>query len=212
MRSAGFSLQDVGSPPTLARAERLGDPVRQDPRSDAELIAAANRGDAAAFEALYRRHRDWVVRLARRFVGDHERALNVTQETFLFLLGRFPGFVLRAKLRTFLYPVVRHRAQEELRRARRFPASTEEAQVPEPSAPADDGTLETREALEAALARLPEAQREAVILRFVDGLSLDEVAQATEVPAGTVKSRLHHALRALRAQPSLRRHFPGEKD
>lgn len=60
--------------------------MRDDPRSDEQLIAAINAGDAAAFEALYRRYRDWVAGLALRFTGDHGLALDVLQETFMYLL------------------------------------------------------------------------------------------------------------------------------
>ena len=81
-----------------------------DARNDHQLIDAVNAGDPAAFDALYLRHRDWVASLAYRLTSDREAALDVMQETFLCLLRKFPGFRLTAKLRTFLYPVVRHLA------------------------------------------------------------------------------------------------------
>jgi len=70
-----------------------------DARNDLELIAAINDGDAAAFEALYFRYRNWVVGLAYRFTGDCDAALDVMQETFLYLLRKFPGFRLTANQR-----------------------------------------------------------------------------------------------------------------
>jgi RNA polymerase sigma-70 factor (ECF subfamily) len=73
----------------------------QDLRTDEELIAAVNQGDVAAFEVLYRRHRDWVVNVAFRFIGDRDLALDVLQETFLYFLKRFPGFELRCQFRSF---------------------------------------------------------------------------------------------------------------
>src|SRR4030042_1488274 len=76
--------------------------------SDQELIELANKGSYEAFEALYRRYRDWVYRLAWRFTGNRADALDVLQETFTYLLGKFPGFELTAAMTTFLYPVVRH--------------------------------------------------------------------------------------------------------
>src|SRR5213594_1361660 len=79
-----------------------------DARSDLELIAAINDGEAAAFEALYFRYRDWVVGLAHRFTGDSDSALDVLQETFLYFLRKFPGFRLTASLKTFLYPAIRN--------------------------------------------------------------------------------------------------------
>ena len=85
-----------------------GAPMREDPRDDAGLVEAINRGDATAFEALYYRYRDWVVRLARRITGNDADALDVLQETFAYLLGKFPGLRLTARMTTFLYPAVKH--------------------------------------------------------------------------------------------------------
>src|SRR6266481_8171490 len=77
-------------------------------RSDLELIAGINSGDPDAFEVLYFRYRDWVVRLAYRFTRDDQASLDVLQETFLYFLKKFPGFRLTANLKTFLYPAVRN--------------------------------------------------------------------------------------------------------
>jgi hypothetical protein len=60
-----------------------------DARSDLDLIAAINSGDASAFEILYRRHRDWAIHLALRFTGDGDAALDVMQESFLYFLRKF---------------------------------------------------------------------------------------------------------------------------
>ena len=89
-------------------AAPVDDPLKSNSRSDQELIAAINNGDSGAFELLYYRHRDWVVSLAYRFTGDRELALDVLQETFLYFLRKFPGFILTAQLKTFLYPAVRN--------------------------------------------------------------------------------------------------------
>jgi RNA polymerase sigma-70 factor (ECF subfamily) len=161
--------------------------------TDVELVAAANRGDPRALEKLYRRYRDWVVGLAQRTCGNRDDALEVLQETFLYLCRKMPGFELRAKMKTFLYPVVRHLAIDVLRRRGR--ASPLETEVPvEPRNHAGE-----RRTLEETVASLPPAHREVVLLRFGDGFSLKEIATALEVPVGTVKSRLHHALGKLRS-------------
>jgi len=93
--------------------------------TDDELIARANLGEAAAFEELYRRYRDWVVRLALRFTATEEDAYDVLQETFAYFFRKFPGFELTAALKTFLYPVVKHIALD-LRRKRRPAADVDE--------------------------------------------------------------------------------------
>ena len=94
--------------------------------TDLELIAAINGGDAAAFEVLYFRYREWVAGLAFRFTGDSDAALDVLQETFLYVLRKFPGFRLTANFKTFLYPAVRHLAIATRQKAERYRASEED--------------------------------------------------------------------------------------
>jgi len=115
------------------------------------------------------------------------------------LLGKFPGFRLTCRMTTFLYPVVRNlslRAREKAARLSLPDSIPAAAQPP----PADDGLTEV-------VQRLPEAQREVLLLRYADGFSLKEVAETLNIPLGTVKSRLHHALSALREDPRTRRYF-----
>ena len=188
---------------TLPEA-RVEAPDQLDSRSDLQLIAAINAGDAAAFEALYFRHRDWVVNLACRFTGSEDLALDVMQETFLYFLRKFPGFRLTANLKTFFYPAVKNLAIAARRKAQRYQSSEAEqvflesiADAP-PSKPNELGQV---------LANLPEEQREALWLRFVDGLSLTEIAEAMAIPLGTVKSRMHNALATLRTDERTKEFF-----
>jgi RNA polymerase sigma-70 factor (ECF subfamily) len=186
-----------------------------DPRSDAELVAALNRGDLSAFDALYYRHRDWVVRLAARFAGNDADALDVLQETFSYLLRKGPGLRLTAAMTTFLYPVVKHLSLAAKRKRMRQPTLSAISQpddserTSEPTqASADQPDAQSiRSELSAVLAALPETHREVLLLRFVDGLSLQEIAEAMELPVGTVKSRLHNGLATLRSDPRTRAYF-----
>jgi RNA polymerase sigma-70 factor (ECF subfamily) len=177
-------------------------PPPNDPRSDQQLIAAINAGDAAAFDVLYYRYRDRVMRLALRFTGDHADALDVLQETFAYLFRKFPGFVLTAQMTTFLYPVVRNLSLAARRKHRATGAIDEEM----PGVAAVDAES-ARSELALVMASLSAAQREVVLLRFVDDLTIDEIAAAIGAPAGTVKSRLHHAIAAMREDPRVRRYF-----
>ena len=163
---------------------------------DQTLVARANAGDAAAFTALYRAHRDWVYGLSLRLVRDRDDALDVVQESFDTLFGKFPGFALASSIRAFLYPVVRHTGISFLRRKRKIvplDAVAMRAEAPslgwDPEVPSD---------FDRTIADLPEEQREVVRLRFGLDLKLEEIAEALGVPVGTVKSRLHNALLALR--------------
>ena len=173
--------------------------------SDRELIESANGGDTDAFEALYLRHRDWVYRLAWRFTGSRSDALDVLQETFTYLLGKFPGFKLTASMTTFLYPVVRHISLRVRGKSRRFASDGEI--LSELAAPAHEGVERGRSDLATVLAVLPEPQREVVLMRFVDDMSLQEIAAALNVALGTVKSRLYHGLQTLRGDRRTRDYF-----
>jgi RNA polymerase sigma-70 factor (ECF subfamily) len=176
----------------------------RDPRPDAELIDALNAGDVSAFDALYYRYRDRVARLALRFTGNHADAMDVLQETFSYLYRKFPGFTLTSSMTTFLYPAVRNLSLAARRKRRRFTEA--EAALIEMPAPVPERSDERAE-LAAVITSLPPAHREVVLLRFVDDLTIDEIAAALDVPAGTVKSRLHHAIRSLQEDPRVRRYF-----
>lgn len=181
-----------------------------DELTDEALVELCNRGganDAAhAFEALYSRHRDYVLRVAMRFVRDRDLAHDALQETFAYLLRKFPpqgaGLVLTARLQTLLYPVAKHCAISALRKAGRGAEHGTDDTL-------DDLPAETAEGpdprvIDAALAGLSPERREVLTLRFVDDLSLAEIAVALDVPLGTVKSRLHLALKQLRENPVIK--------
>jgi RNA polymerase sigma-70 factor (ECF subfamily) len=184
-------------------------PDLADSRTDLDLVAAINGGDAAAFEALYRRHRDWAVALAHRFTGDADLALDVLQEAFLYVLKKFPGFTLTCQFRTFLYPVVRNLSVNARRKlVRLHPAEPEALEaIAAPDVSPGLAAGHRADELATVLAGLPEEHRETLWLRHVDGLSLAEIAETLEIPLGTVKSRLHHAVRMLRDDPRTRRFF-----
>ena len=151
-------------------------------------------------EELYRRYRDWVVRLAYRFTGNEDIALDVLQETFLYFVQKFPGFVLTANLKTFLYPAVKNLSIDARRKSERYqstPSEQDFLKTLEAFEPHDSG----QSGLAGALGHLSEEHRETLLLRFVDDLSLAEIAEAMDVPLGTVKSRIHAALSILRRDP-----------
>ncbi len=171
--------------------DRLRVPRAVEP--DSALVLRARRGDAAAFETIFDRHSGWVTALAMRFLGQRDDALDVLSETFEYLVGKMPSLTLTTTLRGFLYPVVRHLSISKHRQRKR-------------RANVDDVVLIDASWLDAwiqpdlrkALAAVEPPHREVVLMRFGDGLSVREIAEALAIPEGTVKSRLHHAIRALR--------------
>lgn len=169
--------------------------------TDEQLITAANAGDAAAFDAIYHRYKGWVVSLATRLTGDADLALDVLQETFLYFLSKFPGFKLTSRLTTFLYPAVKNLAIAQRRKKARLAGSPDVLDALPAPAPAQANELT------AVIAALPLTHSEVILMRFVDGLSLDEIATALQIPLGTVKSRLHNALNMLRENPKVAEFF-----
>jgi RNA polymerase sigma-70 factor, ECF subfamily len=185
----------------LPASKRLAD--QQDLRSDHELIAAANAGNAGAFEALYFRYREWVTSLAYRLTGDHALALDVLQETFLYFLQKFPGFVLTCQLKSFLYPAVRNLSIAARRKAQRAQG---DAAVPE-EIEAPDVPQAFNNEIDAVIGQLGVEHREVLLLRFVDGLTVPDIAVALDIPEGTVKSRLHNAIAKLRSDERTKQFF-----
>lgn len=171
------------------------------------LVRLAGAGDTRAFSALYERHKQFVMRIASRFTRNHEAAADVVQETFIYLMRKSPTLELTAKLTTYLYPVVKNLALTALRkdRVRLRLVRDDSGAHDSPSAHApearDPGVLS------GVLALLPEHQREVLLMRFVDDMSMDQIATALNIPAGTVKSRLHLAIKILRENPATAGYF-----
>lgn len=167
---------------------------------DQAWVDRINAGDTTAFAELYDHYSPWVYRLAQRFTSDAADAADVLQEVFLYFLGKFPGFELRARVTTFLYPVVRHEAITAGRKRGRNQDANELDLAAKGEDPVTDDLVQV-------LQVLPEAQREVLLLRFVDGLSEAEIADVLEIPPGTVKSRAHHAVKTLKDDPRTRAWF-----
>jgi RNA polymerase sigma-70 factor (ECF subfamily) len=170
---------------------------------DGDLVVRMNNGEDGVFDTIYQRHRDWVYRMAARLTGSPQMADDVLQDTFCYFLGKFPGFDLRCELRTFLYPVVRNLSWNILKKSRRYESGPQaDAHFDRLEAPSPD-PIASQDIL-GITASLSVDHREILFLRFVDGMTLQEIAEMTGIPLGTAKSRLHHALSALRETPAIR--------
>ena len=141
-------------------------------------------------EELYRAHGPALLAYLRRQVRG--AAEDLLQETFVRVLGGTNGLAHAASERAWLFGIARNVAREA-RRDRRGRALV--GDVAAVDAGEDDEPL-TR--MREAIARLPDGQREALELRLSEDLSYEEIAQVLEIPIGTVRSRLHHAVRSLR--------------
>jgi RNA polymerase sigma-70 factor (ECF subfamily) len=174
--------------------------------SDERLMLRFQGGDARAFEVLVRRHRTPLFSFLLRLTRDRGRAEDLCQEAFLKVVRGAEGWAPRARFQAWLYAIARHQAVDEarrqaLRRAEPLdaPGGVEAASEDPPPDRAADGAL-VRPHLEAALAALPEEQREVFLLREYAGLRFQEIAEVTGTPENTVKSRMRYALEALREE------------
>jgi RNA polymerase sigma-70 factor, ECF subfamily len=170
--------------------------------SDSELVAAAQRGDRRAVDELLARYQERIYRFGLRMCGDEESARDVLQETMLAAFRNLPGFRGDASLSTWLYQIARSFCIKARRGVR--PSAPIDTSIPDQQ-PAPDMKAHARrvgEALASAIATLPPEQREAIVLRDVEGLSAQEAAGVIGIEVGALKSRLHRARMALRGQLS----------
>ncbi len=173
-------------------------------RADRELVERHLHGDEVAFEELYSRFDRMVFNLALRMAGDAEEAADLTQEIFLRVhryLGRFRG---RSSLKTWVYRVALNRCRSRLRqraRRRRFAGTASFRELRDPTRGPEElaVALDEGRRVQEALARLPPAFREAVVLRDLEGLTYEEIAAAAGLRLGTVRSRIARGRERLRA-------------
>lgn len=170
------------------------------PDDDHGLVRAYLAGDASAFDALLERHRARVYRTAYRIVGPSE-AEDASQEVFLTVVRKLGGFRYESAFSTWLYRVTVNVCTDLLRKRRDVPAD-------EPiDRPVADRTDEVAGAadVQAALAEVPTEFRVPLVLRDVEDLPYEEIAQLLGAPIGTVKSRIHRGrvalARAIRGEP-----------
>lgn len=166
-------------------------------REEDQLVRRMAAGDAAAAEALVARYYDEILRYCRWHAPTQALAEDAAQETFLRFIRYAARYEARGKLRALLYQIARHTCIDMARRRYLNDAPLENAPEPvcEDTAFAE---ADARAALRELVHTLPEAQREIVLLRFGQDLTLREIAQVTDLPLRTVQSRLRAALKRLR--------------
>lgn len=163
---------------------------------DELLVVLIQGGDARAAERLAARWHPRLLRTARRLLRDREAAREAVQETWVSLSLGWGRLSDPARFPAWAFGVLHRRCVDQIRREgrRRRQARTEPAPIPASAAAAED-----RLAVAEALEGLGLEHRTAAVLYFLEGLTVPEIAEATGVPAGTVKSRLFHARRRLQA-------------
>jgi RNA polymerase sigma-70 factor (ECF subfamily) len=173
---------------------------------DAELLRAVARGDEAAFSQVYDRYAPILLGLMLRILRSRPEAEDVLQEVFLQVWQQARSFdPARGRAFTWLATLARSRAIDRLRavdsRERAAQRSAEEGGAPAGGsrgwAEGEAIRAERAEAVRAALAELPEEQRQVLVLAYLDGMSQSEIAAAKNQPLGTVKTRTRTGLKKL---------------
>jgi RNA polymerase sigma-70 factor, ECF subfamily len=177
-----------------------------DSTTDDDLVRRVQQGDKSAFDVLVLKYQYRIVKLVSRYVRDPSDALDVAQEAFLKAYRALPRFRGDSAFYTWLYRIAINTAKNHLTALARRPVEVElgaerysldafrsELETPERLLLTD----EIRDTIGAAVAALPDDLREAIVLREVDGLSYEDIAQAMDCPIGTVRSRIFRAREAI---------------
>ncbi len=172
--------------------------------TEAELIRRSQQGDEQAFGELVQRYYRLVMSIAYRLSNDPQLAEDMAQETFLKAWQALPRFRIKGEeatgFRPWLCRIAVNTTIDEMRRQRPI-ADLEESMISPITQPSEalDRAVDA-EAVRSAIARLPERSRAALILREYEGLSYQEIAEALDIPIGTVMSRLNYARKRLREE------------
>lgn len=180
--------------------------------SDLALIKRVQQGDRSAFDLLVVKYQHKILNLIMRYVRDPSEALDVAQEAFLKAYRAAPSFRGDSAFYTWLYRIAINTAKNYLVAARRRPLNLDldlqeteqyeafgnmrDIDTPERLALTD----EIGEAVERAIAGLPDELRTAILLREIEGMSYEEIAQTMDCPVGTVRSRIFRAREAIDKQ------------
>ena len=162
------------------------------------LVVRCQAGDEAAFVEIVQRYHERLRYYVRRLSVDASRVDDVLQEVWLIVFRGLPRLRRPGALAAWLFRIARNAALAEQRRDR---ALSGPASAPEAAAAADDEpdfTPQDAARMHACLDRLAPGHREVLVLRFFEELSYEDIADVVGSPLGTVRSRLHHAKRALR--------------
>lgn len=161
------------------------------------LVARAQQGDASAFHVLVRAYESKLLYFIRRFEHDEHRAADLMQEVWLTVFQRLRQLRSANAFRSWVYRIAHDRLVTEIRRHLRSPNLVDVSDG-EVSSVDEFVRDEQAEAVHHALGQLSADHRAVLTLRFLEDLSLGEIAEVLREPLGTVKSRLHYAKEALR--------------
>ena len=164
------------------------------------LVVRSQLGDEAAFAELLARHGPHLLMFTQRMMqsspGD---VADLTQEIWLTIFRALPGLRDAGKFRPWAFRIARDRIYREYRRRKLPMQSLDETNLETLEGASDDGSVVSSEELQHCLQSIGPEHREALVLRFLEDMSYEDIARVTGVTVGTVRSRIHYGRRALRA-------------
>lgn len=165
--------------------------------ADPDLIERARKGDKLAFRDLVDHHQRFAINLAFRFTGDRMEAEDVAQEVFVSVWRHLPDYRAEVKFTTWLYALVTNRSLDYLKSSRRRQRHVDLSDH-HPQATRMDDSQEMLEVVAKLACQLPEKQQLVFVLRDLQGLSGDEVAEVLALKPEVVKSNLYYARMRMR--------------
>jgi len=166
---------------------------------DSELVIRAQNGDRDAFAALAEASLDRLLSLAQHILGDTQLAEDATQHALVNMWRHLPRLRDAARFEGWSYRLLVNACYSEVRRSRRWMPNMIAPLSFEPVAADDLGPVHDRDELERAFRDLSVDHRAVLVLHHCLGLTLPEIAQSLDIPEGTVRSRLYHAMKKVRA-------------
>jgi RNA polymerase sigma factor (sigma-70 family) len=168
-------------------------------RVDRDLVEQAQHGDREAFAILARSRGDRLFGIARRILRDIDLAHDAVQQTLVGAWRDLPRLRDPDRFDAWLQRMLINTCYAESRRKRAWSANVRALPLDGPTAPDEFGRLIDRDEVERGFRRLPPDQRAILVLHHYLGLGLSEIGEVLDIPAGTARSRLHYAHRAMRA-------------
>ena len=165
---------------------------------DRDLVERARRGDREAFTVLVHQVSDVLYSIAYRILRDPGLAEDALQNALVLAWRRIPKLRDPERFEAWIHRILVHACYDESQRARHWTATVRVLPIDGPSTPDGSDAVADRDELERAFRRLSIDQRAVFVLHHYLGLSLVEVAELLEIPAGTARSRLHYAIAGLR--------------
>lgn len=169
--------------------------------NETELVARAQNGDRNAFSELVHIHAQGVMNVVYRMCGNLQVAEDAAQETFIQAWQRLPSLRPKSSLRNWLYRIAVNTAIDMLRKDKRILPGAVDNMILNDSKPGPEAMVanyEQAEMVRKAIRSVPDASRAVLVLREYEGLSYREIADALDIPIGTVMSRLNYARKLLR--------------